>query len=183
MKCPVCGVENRPDSIACDCGYESRTHSGGSQPPFKINDGAVLGCTFLFAALFAVLGVGTWNFWPALILLLVFPHFAVTGAWILWSRSSSNFRASRLRTRLLLSALIACSLNLTLFWLNVIWLHLHQTHPSFLDLGHRAEDISNYLNLFATVVGIVGVGPGRLWVVTAAIMGWGLWITGHIGVL
>jgi hypothetical protein len=114
--------------------------------------------------------------------LLIPAHIALGFAWTVWASASAKFQTPSVRKTLLFSGLIACSLNITIYWLHVVWLNIH-TDPSSWKLRDEVEEVCNFLIGYAILAGVVGAGRGRLLLVIAAMAGWGIWITGHIGIL
>jgi hypothetical protein len=90
------------------------------------------------------------------LLLLILPHIALGIAWITWGRAPSKFQTSKVRTALLFSGLLGCLLNIAIFWLHVIWMNVHRTDPSLWILRHKAEEVCNFLNVFAILAGVLG---------------------------
>jgi len=188
MECPVCGLINPPDSSRCDCGYDFGKQSGGSRPRFLVRDRGVFCLAFFIAGCILVAGLFVLGLFvdvlPAVMLLLIItPHIALGIAWTAWGRSPLKFQAPKVRTTLLFSGLLACSFNVAIFWLHVIWLNLHRRDLSLWNLNGRAERVCDFLNTFAVLASVFGEGRGRLALLAAAIAGWAIWIIGHVGVL
>jgi hypothetical protein len=188
MECPVCGLINPPDSSLCDCGYDFGTQLGGSRPRFLVRDRGVFCLAFFIVGVIIVAGLfvlgSQYNVLPAVMLLLIIPpHVALGIAWTAWGRSPLVFQAPRVRATLLFLGLVLCSLNVAIFWLHVIWLNLRRTDLFFGNLSNSAEGVCEFLNVFAILAGVFGEGRGRLALLTAAIAGWAIWITGHLGIL
>ena len=84
---------------------------------------------------------------------------------------------------LLFSGIVACSLNLCLFWSYVVWLRSHQTDMFWWKGRDEFELVSNLLTGFALFAVVFGTGRGRGAVFFAAVTGYLIWVVGHVGVL
>jgi hypothetical protein len=118
-----------------------------------------------------------------LLSLLVGPHLALGTAWAFWAWSPSRFQPPRWRTILLFSGLLACSLNIAIFWVYLIWLRFHQTDLSWWKGRDNFEGVCDFLVGLALTSAVFGKGRARLPVGIAAVTGFLLWVTGHVGVL
>jgi hypothetical protein len=120
-----------------------------------------------------------------LLALLVIPHLALAIAWVLWARTrrTSSANAPLWRTRFLLSGLVAASLNIAIFWVYVIWLRAHQQDLSWWKGRDRFEGVADFLVGYAIVAAIFGSSRARMSLAIAAVAGYLLWVTGHIGIL
>jgi hypothetical protein len=110
-------------------------------------------------------------------------HIALGIAWARWWRSPLRSRAPSLRTILMFSGLLACSLSITVFWVNAIWMNVHRADLSLWKLSGTLEEVCDLLNGFAILAGTVGQGRAQLSLLFAAVAAWAMWITGHIGIL
>jgi hypothetical protein len=81
------------------------------------------------------------------------------------------------------SGLLACSLSITVFWVNAIWMNVHRADLSLWKLSGTLEEVCDLLNGFAILAGTVGQGRAQLSLLFAAVAAWAMWITGHIGIL
>ena len=118
-----------------------------------------------------------------LLSLLVAPHLALAIAWVFWVRSPSRFQHPKWRSILLFSGLLAGSLNIAIFWIYLIWLSSHKTDLSWWRGRDIFEGISDFLVCLAFASAVFGKGRARLPVAIAAVAGFLLWVTGHIGIL
>jgi len=120
-----------------------------------------------------------------LLSLLVAPHLALGIAWAFWARtpSPSRFQPPRWRTILLFSGLLSCSLNIAIFWVYLIWLNSRQPDLSWWKGRDSFEAVCDFLVGFGLIAAVFGKGRGRLFLGVAAVTGYLLWVTGHIGIL
>ena len=120
-----------------------------------------------------------------LLVLLAAPHIVLGTAWVTWARSPQKFPQPRWRSTLLFSGVLACSLNLCVFWAYVVWLRSHQTDMLWWKGRDEFELVSNFLTGFAVFA--VAIGKGREAVAGlvffAAVTGYLIWVVGHVGVL
>jgi hypothetical protein len=185
LKCSVCGLINPPESSRCDCGYDFNTQSGGGRAPFRIyNNGllyAVYGVLLIAGVLMAAGTMGGLN--AIVLLLLISPHVPLGVAWVAWFRSPSKFQGASVRTVILFSGLISCSLSIAMFWIHVIWLNLNRTDPFLWKRSDHFETVCDVLNVLALSAGVIGKGRAQLPLIFAAFAAWAIWITGHIGIL
>jgi len=115
--------------------------------------------------------------------LIVIPHIALGVAWVFWGRSPGKFEHPWWQTSLLFAGLLACSLNIIVFWASVNWLRLRQNDLSWWKGRDNFEAVSDFLIVFALVAAICGKGRARLPLLVAAVLGWFIWVTGHLGIL
>jgi len=108
----------------------------------------------------------------AILLALIAPHIALGIAWTKWVTSPVKFETPRVRTILLFTGIIACSLSIALSWA----LAVSKSSETF----ERAADV---LIVFAMFAGCFGKGSAQLPLILAGMAGLAIWITGHIGVL
>jgi hypothetical protein len=161
--------------------------TGVRRPPFRIRHRGIFLNALAFGGL-CFLGVLIEIFPPAitllfLLLFLSVPHIALGIAWATWGRWSSKFQAPRLRPIVLFSGLLACSLNLAVFWVFVIWLN-HQTDlPSWWEVRDKVEGVCDLLIGVAILSAVFGRGPARWPVLIAAVAGWTVQIVQHVGIL
>jgi hypothetical protein len=118
-----------------------------------------------------------------LLSLLVAPHLALAIAWAFWLRSRSRFQSPKWRTTLLFAGLLACSLNIAIFWVYLIWLSFHKAGLSWWKGRDHFEAVCDFLIYLALTSAVFGKGRARLPVAIAAVTGFLLWVTGHIGIL
>jgi len=118
-----------------------------------------------------------------LLLLIIGPHIALGTAWVSWGLSPLRFQPPRWRTILLFSGLLACSLNIAIFWAYVIWLRFHQTDPSWWKGRDNFEGICDFLIGFGLLAAVFGKGRARPPVFIAAVTGFLMWVIGHVGIL
>jgi hypothetical protein len=182
MKCSACGLISPPESSRCDCGYDFNRQAGGSRASIRIpTSGLFYGVLFIAAVLIVAETMNALN--AVVFLLLIAPHIALGIAWATWLRSPLRFQARSLRTILLFSGLVACSLSIGMFWVHVIWVNLNRTDPSLWKMSDHFEAVCDVLNVFALLAGVFGKGRAQLPLLLAAMAGWAIWITGHIGIL
>jgi hypothetical protein len=115
--------------------------------------------------------------------LLIIPHIALGIAWAIWALSPPKFQAPTLRTMILFSGLLACSLNIAIFWVYVVWMNLHRNDPSLWKVSSKVEGACDGLIILAILAATFGKGQARLPILFAAMAGWAIHIVGHIGVL
>ena len=155
-----------------------------------------LALVFAFGVLFLI--VGSWWLGPILTLLIL-PHIALGLAWIMCSVSpgalakftvglikidrANDSQVPRWRTNLLSSSLVASSLNLALFWALVATRLFQASMTTALALSGKVESCCDFLILFAICAGFIGKGRVRAPIILAALTGWSVWITAHIGIL
>src|SRR5882672_5505197 len=89
----------------------------------------------------------------------------------------------RWRTILLFSGLLSCSLNIAIFWVYLIWLNSRQPDLSWWKGRDSFEAVCDFLVGFGLIAAVFGKGRGRLFLGVAAVTGYLLWVTGHIGIL
>jgi hypothetical protein len=118
-----------------------------------------------------------------LLLFIVAPHVALGFSWVFWGKSPIKFQDPKWRSGLLFSGLLACSLNVFVFWSYVIWLRFHETDANWWEGRDRFELVSDLLVGLAILAAIFGKGRARLPVLLAAAFGFLIWIIGHVGVL
>ena len=118
-----------------------------------------------------------------LLFLIIAPHIAIIIAWVYWARTPLKFQAPRWRTNLLFSGLLACTLNVAIFWMYLIWLRFHQTDLTWWKGRDNFERVSDFLIGLAMLGAILGKGRARLPVFLAAVTGWLVWLGGHVGIL
>jgi hypothetical protein len=111
------------------------------------------------------------------------PHLALIAAWVFWARSLSENRMQGFRSILLFMGLLACSLNIANFWTYAYWLRSHQTDPTWWMGRDRFESLSDCLLGFAVLAALIGEGRARVPVCIAGVLGWCIWIIGHLAVL
>jgi hypothetical protein len=182
MKCLVCGLINPPETSRCVCGHDFDTQSGESRAPFRIYNSVLLYGVLLIAGLLTVAGtMGGLN--AVVFLLLISPHVPLGIAWVAWWRSPLKFQGASVRTIMLFSGLVACSVSIALFWVHMIWLNLNRTDLDSWKTSNHIETACDVLNVFALVAGVIGKGRARLPLVFAAMAAWAIWISGHIGIL
>src|SRR6266853_1520065 len=110
---------------------------------FASISGLLYGVLFIAGVLIMT---GTMNALNAVVfLLLIAPHIALGIAWVTWLRSPLRFQARSVRTILLFSGLIACSLSIAMFWVHVIWLNLNRTDPSLWKMSDHIETVCGVL--------------------------------------
>ena len=117
------------------------------------------------------------------LVLIVTPHIALGVAWVFWGRSPVKFKHPRSQTILLFVGLLASSLNIVVFWTYVNWLRFQQNNSSWWKGRDNFEVVSDFLIVFAVLAAIFGKGRARLPLLVAAVMGWFIWVMGHIGIL
>ena len=117
------------------------------------------------------------------LVLIIAPHIALGGAWVYWGRSPGRFAHPRWQTILLFAGLLACSLNIVVFWTYVNWLRFHQNDLSWWKGRNDFEVVSDFLIVFVLVAAIFGKGRAQLPVLVAGVMGWFIWMIGHVGIL
>jgi hypothetical protein len=182
LKCSVCGLINPPESSRCDCGYDFNTQTGGSQALFRIQSSGLLWGVLFIAGILTM--AGTTNYLNAVVfLLLITPHIPLGIAWAIWLRSPFRFPSPRVRTILLFSGLVACSLSIAMFWIHVIWLNLNRTDPFLWKRSAHFETVCDVLNVLALSAGVIGKGRAQLPLILAALAAWAIWVTNHIGIL
>ena len=191
MKCPVCGFENPSPGSVCGCGYDFDKQTGGYRPPFYTRHRPELVLTGILLLLVLCFFAG------AVLSMLIVPHIALAIAWIAWvlptrrlarllSPNSAIPRLDRrpsFRTALVFVALLAVSLNVAIYWALVIWQNTSPTSPDWWMVRDRIELVCDFLIAFAILAAGFGKGRGRLAIILAAIVGWAVWITMHIGIL
>jgi hypothetical protein len=195
MKCPVCGLQSPLDSSACDCGYDFNKQTGGYWPPFYIRQWPTL--ALVASVLFLVLCYLAGTILAALII----PHIILAAAWIAWARPISRRatlpsseasakvslpqldRTRSFRKSLVLVGLLAASLNIATFWALVIWQNLRPPRQSWWVVRDRVEHVSEFLIGIGICAASFGKGPGRVAAIVAALAGWVVWVTMHIGIL
>jgi hypothetical protein len=116
------------------------------------------------------------------LVLIVIPHIALGVAWVYWGRCPGKFEDPWWQTSLLFAGLLGCSLNIVLFWAYVNWLRLHNTDPSGWKGRDNFEVVSDFLIVFALVAAICEKGRARPPLLVAAVFGWFIWVTGHLGI-
>lgn len=104
------------------------------------------------------------------LLLILPPHLALGIAWVLWICSATRFES--LPASLTFSGLLACTLNIGIFWLG-----LPAHHPS----GTR--ELAGFLLALGLLTGLFGTGRAQVPVLLAAVTGLLLWIPGGFGIL
>lgn len=195
MKCPICGLINPPDSSQCDCGYNFIKRTGGRRPSFGIRHrGIFFGALFIAVAIGVGSALVTSVVGGVMMLVLITFHITLLIGWIRWARSpfspseeppavevsgtdarGQRFPAPRLRTRLLFLGLLACSLNIVIFWAFTIWMNLHHhTDLSWRGLYEKVEEACDFLLVLATFAGVFGKGQSRLPVLLTAMAGWAI---------
>lgn len=118
-----------------------------------------------------------------LLSLLVVPHLALGIAWVFWVRSPSRWQPPKWRSTLLFSDLLACSINIAVFWIYLTWLNAHKTDLSWWKGRDIFEGVSDFLVCLALTSAVFGKGRARLPVAIAAVTGFLLWVTSHIAIL
>ena len=111
------------------------------------------------------------------LVLIVTPHIALGVAWVYWGRSPAKFEQPRWQTILLFVGLLACSLNIVVFWVYVNWLRFRQNDRSWWKGRDNFEVVSDCLIVFALAAAIFGKGRARLLLLVAAVLGWFIWVT------
>ena len=115
--------------------------------------------------------------------LIATPHIALGVAWVFWGRSPAKFENPKWQSRLVFAGLLACSLNIVVFWTYVNWMRFQQNNSSWWKGRDNFEVVSDFLVVFAAMAAIFGKGRARLPLLVAAGMGWFIWVVGHIGIL
>ncbi len=185
MECSVCGLINPSDSSRCDCGYDFSKQAGGVRPPFRIRHrgvffAAVYGAIFIAGTVI----VGSASVVMGLLLLLfIAAHIALGIAWATWGLAPSKFQAPRLRPIVLFSGLLAGSLNIAIFWVSVILVRFYRSDQSWWRMRNTVESAGDFLAFFALFAAVCGKGRGRLPLYLAALAGFAIWFSGHIGIL
>lgn len=118
-----------------------------------------------------------------LLVLLAAPHVVMGIAWVLWICFPQRLQEPRWINGLLFSGLLACSLNLAVFWVYVMWLSFHQTDMSWWKGRGKFELVCNFLIGSTLLAAIVGIVRGRVALVFAEVTGYLIWVVGHVGIL
>jgi hypothetical protein len=113
---------------------------------------------------------------------LLLPHAALAVAWTYWFRSPARFQSPMWKSLLFFAALLACSLNVVMFWGYVVWLHYHYTTDAW-KMRDLVYDICLYLIAFTIAGALLGQGRVRATLCAAGVLGWFLWVTTSVGVL
>ncbi len=182
MECPVCSLLNPPESSRCDCGYDFKERTGGFRSPFLVRyRGVFLAAFFIAAFIVMVFTMNTLN--AVMLSVVIIPHIALGIAWVTWGRPPLQDHARGARTFVLFLALIACSLNIAIFWGHVAWLNLRRLDPPSWKAGSGAEEVCALLSVFALLAGVCGKGRAQVPLLFAAMTGWAIWFIGGVGVL
>jgi hypothetical protein len=96
---------------------------------------------------------------------------------------STKISTSQVANYFLFSGLLACSLNIAIFWVYVIWLRSHQTDLNWWKGRDNFEAVCDSLVAIALLAAVFGRGRARSPIFIAAVTGFLMWVIGHVGVL